>query len=270
VSVGLALAGRVGLHGGAEFQPGDERFLARLLEAARPVAALRDASGIPTPDDARGTVRLAIVPSAAAGHGPGAAGRFGADALTRVAAAAGFDVRVDVVEVVDAASADDRGLAATLAAADLVHLPGGDPALVPAILAGTAAWRAIVAARARGAVLAGASAGAMGLCDWTWTQGGVRRGLGVVHGLVVVPHFDTVPRDRWEGELEAAAAAGVGLLGLDERTGVLSEPTADGAGSAWRVAGEGAAHWVDVGAHDPVDAGDGEVIVLERVTISLG
>ena len=124
--------------------------------------------------------------------------------------------------MIDAPSADDAASAATLEAADLIYLPGGDPHLIPTLLPGTAAWRAMDAAHRRGTVLAGASAGAMGLCQFTWTPRGVLPGLGVVHGLVVVPHADAAMWDRQSGRFAMAAAAGVGVLGIGERTGVIS------------------------------------------------
>ncbi|HEX9122613.1 MAG TPA: Type 1 glutamine amidotransferase-like domain-containing protein, partial [Actinomycetota bacterium] len=47
------------------------------------------------------------------------------------------------------------------------YLVGGDPGLVPTILSETPLWRAIVEAWRAGAALAGSSAGAMALGEWT-------------------------------------------------------------------------------------------------------
>jgi len=219
------VSGPLALHGGGEFLPGDEAFLLALLEA--------------TPRTPGEPVRIAVVPVAAARHSPQLAARHGTTALERVALSAGIPATAQAVMVVDAASADDPDLARRLAAADLVHLPGGDPDLVPGILAGSAAWRAIEEAHERGAVLAGASAGAMGLADSTWTQQGWRDGLGLVHGLIVLPHFAQFdPRGR-EADIDRVGRERLSVLGLDERTGVIREP----AGAGWRVAGEGRAVW---------------------------
>ena len=78
------------------------------------------------------------------------------------------------------------------------YLCGGDPGLVLRTLEGTPAWEAIVGAWGRGAALAGSSAGAMALGEWTLLRdrhpGDARRryapALGLVRGLAVVPHFD--------------------------------------------------------------------------------
>ena len=208
------MAGPVALHGGGEFLPGDEPFLRALLDAAAVQANER--GGLDEP------IRVAVMPTAAAGQSPDVAARFGTTAFERLADAAGRQVNVETARVVDASSADDAGAAATLEAADLIYLPGGDPHLIPTLLPGTAAWRAMEAANRRGAVLAGASAGAMGLCQLTWTPRGVIPGLGVVHGLVVVPHADAAMWDRQSGRFAMASAVGVGVLGIGERTGVIS------------------------------------------------
>ena len=165
------MSGPIALHGGGEFQAGDEPFLRRVLELATAVG------GEP--------VRVVLVPTAAARGRPHLVGAHGTEAFERVAAMASpepIEIVVEVVSVVDATSATDPASASRLAAADLIHLPGGDPDLIPSILRGTSAWDAILAAHARGAVLAGASAGAMALAPWTWTPGGGIQGLGLVPG----------------------------------------------------------------------------------------
>jgi cyanophycinase len=196
------------------------------------------------------------VPVAAARGLPEKAGRDGTEAFARRAEALGHGIRTEVALVRDAASADDPDLAEMIAAADLIYLPGGDPDLVPVVLRGSAAERSLVAAHRRGAMIAGASAGAMGLADWTWTPQGGIPGLGLVHGLVVVPHYDDIQRMSWQSSLDKVAPLGLGYLGLDERTGIISDP--DG----WQVAGEGAAHWFAAGSTSPVVARDGERLTL--------
>lgn len=247
------MSGRIGLHGGGEYVAGDEPFLRLLLDAA--AAA---------PNRAGGPVRIVIVPSAAARHQPAAAGRHGADAFARVARDAGIDVRTEVAGVVDATTAADPDLARHIGSADLVHLPGGDPDRVPGLLRGTAAGRALAAARRTGAVVAGASAGAMGLTDWTWTPDGVVPGLGLVRGIVVIPHFESIARERWEAVIEALAlprpvVERLAILGLDERTGVLSGP--DGRGP-WRVGGPGRARLERVGGRVEAEGRDGDELEL--------
>lgn len=250
------MSGRVALHGGGEFLPGDEPFLRALLGAA---AVGADARG--GPDDA---IHVVVVPTAAARHNPDAASRFGTSAFQRVADG-GRPIQVEAARVVDAASADDPATAARLEAADLIYLPGGDPDLIPTLMPGSAAWHAIERARQRGAVLAGASAGAMGLCRFTWTPDGIRTGLGILQGLVVFPHADARSWVRQSASFTIAAAAGVGVLGIGERTGVISPPQVDGGAngsSPWQVVGEHEVRWLPPGATEPSIATDGETLEL--------
>jgi cyanophycinase-like exopeptidase len=225
--------GPVALHGGGEFLAGDEPFLTALLELAI------ERSGGSRP------VRVAVVPTAAARHRPDLAAKAGVEAFERVAATRARDVDVSAVTVVDRATAADPALATRLAAADVIHFPGGDPDLIPAVMRGSAAWAAISDAHAAGAVLAGASAGAMAFGSWAWTPGGGIAGLTVVRGIVVVPH---VKPATWAATIErfrAWAPPDLGAIGLAEQTGVIREPTPPGSATvAWRVVGPGEAHWL--------------------------
>ena len=66
--------------------------------------------------------------------------------------------------------AADAGSRPSWPAADVIHFPGGDPDLIPTLMPGTRGLGRDHATRTlAGAVLAGASAGAMALGPWTWT-----------------------------------------------------------------------------------------------------
>jgi cyanophycinase-like exopeptidase len=241
------VTGRIALHGGGEFMPGDEAFLDALLAAARSSAEARGRSQ---------PLRVVVVPAAAARGRPDLAAAHGVSAFRARGEATGTAVDVDVARVVDAASADDAALADRIAAADLVYFPGGDPDLVPGMLAESAAGAALRQAYESGGVIGGASAGAMALAEWTWTPEGGIHGLGYVRGLAVFPHYDESVRRRWQANLAGVAPAEIGYLGLDERTGVISD------GDEWLVAGEGSAHWFAPGSEDPVVVANGERLRL--------
>jgi cyanophycinase-like exopeptidase len=206
---------------------GDEPFLLALLEAAAP---------------AHGAIHVVVVPTAAARHRPDVTARHGREAIERVAAGAAIPVSVGTALIVDAETANDAALADRLAAADLIYLPGGDPDLLPRLMHDSLAWGSILAAHARGAVIAGASAGAMALAPRTWTPKGWLDGLSLIHGLVVVPHYNGFDSKGWEGTLTELNAAGLGYLGIDERTGVISSPNGTIA-ATWRVVGPGHVEW---------------------------
>jgi cyanophycinase len=248
------VSGQIGLHGGGEYQHGDELFLDALIGATRDAAAARMNGAATAPP-----LRIVILPTAAARGRPDRAAAMGIEALTGRAERLGQPFRVDVASVIDAASANNAAIAELLADADLIHLPGGDPDLIPAILAGTPALAAIRAAGQRGAVIAGASAGGMALGDWTWTPKGGVRGLGFVAGLALVPHYDDIRRTSWQQALDRLAPGGIGYLGLDERTGAISDGATSG-GRRWRVSGAGAAYWFARGALEPTIARHGETI----------
>jgi len=246
--------GTIALHGGGEFLPGDERFLAAILAQA----------DLRTGSSRRGSLRVAVVPTAAARGRPDLAGANGVNAISRTALAIGLSVDVFVVSVVDRASADDESSVASLADADLVYLPGGDPDIIPGLYPGTAAWTTILEGLERGAVLAGASAGAMALGSLTWTPNGLVPGLGCVPNVIVLPHVDG---RTWAGRVTAlgrATPGSPGILGLGERTGVLIGPS-----RPWRVVGEAEVRWLAPGRADPSAAlvlRDGAAIESDALT----
>jgi hypothetical protein len=244
------MSGPVALHGGGEFQAGDEPFLEALIRAAS------DQSVEPR------LIRIAVVPTAAARGRPDLAGAHGVDAFSRVGAGGGWPVDVVSIQIVDAATAADPDLAAWLAAADVIHFPGGDPDLIPTVMLGSAAWAAITHAHTAGAVLAGASAGAMALGSWTWTPGGGMAGLKVVRGLVVVPHAREATWAATAERFAAWAPPGLGALGLAELTGVIEEPLLPGSATmSWRVVGPGEARWLaDPEGGETLVARSGEMI----------
>ena len=240
------MTGPVALHGGGEFLAGDEPFLRAVLELAPRVG---------------GVVQVAVVPTAAARGRPALAAVNGVEAFRRVAAGLDLPILAEAVPIVDAATAADPSLAERLAAATLVHLPGGDPDLIPMLYPGSAAWAAIQRAWTDGAVLAGASAGAMALAAWTWTPAGGVPGLGIVPGLGVAPHADAASWERSVARYGAGVPPDLGFIGVAERTAVIVSGTA---GEPWRVVGEGEARWLGAAARatgaPPVVARDGETI----------
>src|SRR5690349_22582022 len=130
---------------------------------------------------------------------PTAAGREGParlDYWVRLGRAQAERLGVEAVPlvVIDRAQAEDPAIVSQVEGAGLVYLSGGDPSFLADTLVDTALWRAIVAAWEGGAALAGCSAGAMAMADWIpelrRPSGGGQRGLGLLPGLRILPHFD--------------------------------------------------------------------------------
>lgn len=142
---------------------------------------------------------------------------------------------VSSLPLVDAASANDSAITASLRSAKLIYLLGGFPDYLGQTLKNSAAWQATLEAYRDGAVIAGSSAGAMVLCQYYYDPGRaqVLDGLGLVQGMLVIPHHDTYGKNWAPGLL--SKLPGVTLLGIDERTGLLD----DGHGEMWSVLGQG-------------------------------
>lgn len=209
------------LNGGEEFQPGNEPQDELLVEAAGGGPAF-------------------VVPTAAARGRPEQA----------VANARGWFARLGLhlheLPLLRRRDALEGRWAVEAAQGSLFYLVGGDPGLVVKTLAGTPVWEAMAGAWRRGAAMAGSSAGAMALCDWTlvmarWPHHDVRRAvpaLGLVPGTAVLPHHDRFG-SRWAESEIVDRPEGLVLLGLDEKTAAVWD------GSAWTAHGAGA---VTVGA----------------------
>jgi cyanophycinase len=204
--------GPVALVGSGEFLPVMEAVDAGLL-AGRPA-------------------RVIILPTAAAQEGPGRVAYWtdlGTAHCERLGAAA------VPLPVLDRDGAGDAGLAAQVAGAGLIYLSGGNPGYLADTLRGSLVLEAVLAAWRGGAALAGCSAGAMALTEEAddVRTGRRRPGLGVVPGLVVVPHFDRVERwwsgvvDRKRSGLEPSRL----MVGIDEETALVGGPV------RWRVGG---------------------------------
>ncbi len=188
---------------------------------------------------ATGTLRplVAIVPTAAFPDGEETFLRWAAMGVGHFS---GLGADAEAVLIRDRIGAADPGLVRVLARADLIYFSGGKPAHLLDVLDDSPAWQATQAAHARGAVLAGCSAGAMVLGG---CQLGARRGkvpvpprwqaaLGVVPGIAVIPHYDRFPEPL--AALVALGAPGeTRVLGIDEDTALV------GRDGRWQVQGRG-------------------------------
>ena len=132
-----------------------------------------------------------------------------------------------------------------IADADWIYFSGGDPGHLVETLAGSPFWAAVLARHEAGAILAGSSAGAMMLGETTFvplargpdgypTKMRVRPAMGLVPKVIVVPHFDILPR-RLLGLWSELWPEGHRMLGIDEDTALIRD---DG---RWSVRGSGRA-----------------------------
>ncbi len=134
--------------------------------------------------------------------------------------------QVEGLMVVDRASANDPGMAATAAKARFIYLAGGSPLHLRAAIKKSAVFDAVRQAYLNGAVIAGAGAGAMVLTDpMVDPRGGaLTLGLGLVDNMAVVPHFGDEHDDAHGQKLErtvAMAPASLPVVALPARTALI-------------------------------------------------
>lgn len=167
------------------------------------------------------------------------------------------------VRAIDHASVEDPDHVAAIEAADLVYLSGGSPGYLVATLRDSAAWRAILGVWERGGALAGSSAGAMALGEWTLVRpAGQTRGmpahwepgLNRLPGIGIIPHYDRFGPERTRARIDDAPP-GLTVLGIDEdtvilRAGGVARVLGRGTVEVWR---DGLPHAFSAGAELPPD-----------------
>jgi cyanophycinase len=152
---------------------------------------------------------------------------------------------VEPVLVRTAAEGHDGAALQAIGEADLVYLSGGHPRYLLDVLRKSPLGDALTQAHARGAVIAGCSAGAMAIVGRTmdfrflpkvrvpmpfpvrWPEG-----LALVDRIAVLPHYDAWP-EPLSAFVALQAPRGSIILGIDEETAVV------GRGGAWQVHGRG-------------------------------
>jgi len=178
---------------------------------------------------------ISIIPTAAApDNNHQRAGRNGVSWFQSLGA-----TQVQLLPLIDKASANDPAIAASISQSRLIYMLGGFTTYLGQTLAGSASFHAMLAAYEAGAVIAGSSAGAMVMCQYFTDRGSGRivDGLNFLPNTCVLPPHDTFGKG-WAQRLTTLLPNAV-LLGIDERTGILDD--GDGPGkTAWRVYGQGA------------------------------
>jgi cyanophycinase len=204
------------LGGGGEFQKGNEQA---------DKYALQQAGGA--------NAAVLIVPTAAGADGDiPLVSRNGVNWFHSLGAQ-----KVEALPLANRTEAKQPELAAKLAGANLIYMAGGNPVYLLEALKGSACWTAMREALANGAVIGGASAGAMVLMEHLYdpNSGQVRSGLGLIPNTVFVPHFNSFGR-KWVPKIQTAIPQAL-LIGVDEKVAII------GQGNEWQVFGRG---WITV------------------------
>ncbi len=147
--------------------------------------------------------------------------------------------QVELLPLVDKASANDPHIADRISQSRLIYMLGGFTGYLGETLKGSASWQAMLRAYEAGAVIAGSSAGAMVMCQYYFdpARGQVVEGLELVPNACVLPHHNTFGKG-WAPRLSRLLPDAV-LLGIDERTGMLDDGD-EGRKVSWHVYGQGA------------------------------
>ena len=178
--------------------------------------------------------RVVCLPTAAGQEGSASIerwSRMGIEHFTQLGAS------VEAVPVVDRASAEEPKWADAIRAADLIYFSGGNPGYLYRTLVDTPAWQAVLDARARGAVFAGCSAGAMILGEYLPSRAALNidfvPGFSWLKHCLVLPHFDRFPfRSMLLPLVRRRLSDGQYALGVDENTALVGQ-----VGGAWEVMG---------------------------------
>lgn len=186
--------------------------------------------------------RVVVLPTASANDGEAV---FQGWAERGVAHFSSLGAEVEPVLVRNAREGHDPAALQAVGEADLVYLSGGNPRLLLDVFQGSPLGAALASANARGAVIAGCSAGAMAIASrcmafrvlpkvhvpmpfpLRW-----REALGLVDGVAVLPHYDAFP-EPLSACFALQAPRGGAVFGIDEDTAVV------GRNGAWQVFGPG-------------------------------
>ncbi len=238
------MASPLALIGGEEFADGFEDVHARLLELAYSQRK----------NGKRGLVRVVYLPTCASDDGRETVNFWSETAQQRLGA---LGAHVDSLPIVDITSANKPEYAIKIAEADWVYIGGGYPHVGMRILHRSRALEAIQTAHQRGALIAGASAGAMMMGSRSWvitpeledalttlfTNGtGVSdfilpippslECLGMLPNVMCWPHANQLFSLAWlqSGLLPAEHR----LIGIDEQTAMVYTGE-----NGWQVVGKG-------------------------------
>ncbi len=186
--------------------------------------------------------RVVILPTASARDGEAT---FRSWAEMGVQHFSALGAEVEPVLIRTAAEGFDGAALQAIGEADLVYLSGGSPRHLLAVLRGSPLGAAIRDAHARGATIAGCSAGAMTIVGHSIDFRFVPRtkiplpfplrwpsGLSLVGGVAVLPHYDAWP-EALSAFVALQAPRGSVVLGIDGGTAVV------GRNGAWQVHGLG-------------------------------
>jgi cyanophycinase len=175
--------------------------------------------------------RVVVLPTASTPDGPTVPQRWmqmGVEHFTRLGA------QVRPVLLLTREHAESSALAEQIGWANFIYLSGGKPRYLLETLQGTRAWQSILQVYASGGILAGCSAGAMVLGGELLDFPQIWRtvpALDLVPGIVVIPHFNELPKGMASLIRKPPGTTLVGIDGMTALVGHHGRYTVCGRGS---------------------------------------
>ena len=204
------MSGYVALVGGDEFRTGCEAMDRTIL----------DATGQSQPT-------VLVIPTAAAQQNPSKAASTGCGYFSNLGA------ETSALMVLDTTQASDPELLAPIDSTSVLYFTGGNPRHLLSVLQESLLLQKLKSALARGAIVAGSSAGAMVLGSWIrfrdWKEA-----LGIVEGVAISPHHERIDPSTFMKQFEIGTIPNLAILGIDTMACCFNGP------SGWRVIGRGA------------------------------
>jgi cyanophycinase len=141
-------------------------------------------------------------------------------------------VKVESLPVIDPASANQLEFVEKIRQANFIYLSGGKPDYLFRTLNGSLVWATIMEVYKKGGVLAGCSAGAMIMGEHIPGFLGLKPAFGLLPDVVIVPHFDEIPRGMVKA-LHLLVGDEQTLLGIEGNTALV------GSDEGYHVVGSG-------------------------------
>ncbi|HEX2910771.1 MAG TPA: Type 1 glutamine amidotransferase-like domain-containing protein [Chloroflexia bacterium] len=194
------------------------------------------------------TARVAVIPTAS-GLEPGNPERWNEMGVRHFSK---LGAQVEPVWLIGREDASAEKVLDILKRSNFFYFSGGNPNHLIESLRDTPAWQIIREAHARGAVLAGCSAGAMAFGGYTINIRAAMSGqppqlvraLGLIPGLITFPHFDRMRAGRFVNPAQfkdfltgAPQEEALTIIGVDEDTALVHFPNQQEGKRAWQVSG---------------------------------
>ena len=162
----------------------------------------------------------------------------------------GFGVAVHPLDVLNRADAMDEAKAEVVRQGRMIYLVGPSALHARPTLQQTTVWESLVEAHHQGATGVGSDGGAQVLGDPMMDDrgGAFTVGLGLIHGVAVVPRYETRSDDALH-RIKELSAPDLAVIGIDTSTAAIRNPEGH-----WTAEGLGHVH-ATVGA-EPVDLAD--------------